>query len=62
MYINAVEHSVKLQLNLLYDFYITNFKIKYKFYIASGSVPPPPVKALGAYLNKGKVFPVVFDC
>ena len=26
------------------------------------SVPPPPEKALGAYLSKGKVFPIVFDC
>jgi len=41
--VNAVEHSVKLQLHLFYDFYITNFKIKYKFYIST----PSPRKSTG---------------
>jgi hypothetical protein len=40
MYINAVAKSVMLYLR--HDFYNIIFNIKYKLYIASGSVPPPP--------------------
>jgi hypothetical protein len=42
MYISAVANSVMLYLR--HDFYNIIFKIKYKLYIVSGSVPPPPLK------------------
>jgi hypothetical protein len=40
MYINAVANSVMVYLQ--HDFYNIFFKIKYKSYIASESVPRPP--------------------
>jgi hypothetical protein len=46
MYVNAVANSVMLYLQD--DFYNIIFKIKHKFYIASGSaLLPPPMKNSG---------------
>jgi hypothetical protein len=40
MYTNEAAYKVILKLSM-YDFYNTVFKIKYKLYVASGSMPPP---------------------
>jgi hypothetical protein len=48
MYINAAAGSVMLCLQ--HGFYNVIFKIEHKFYVASGSAPPPPGRILGAHV------------
>jgi hypothetical protein len=48
LFVSAVADSVMLCLQ--HDFYDIIFKIKHNFYVASGSVPPPQWKILGAHL------------